>query len=215
MINFDQDRDAANTPLSEHLLDPSYKLSRYALTTSRWVNHETVHVAAPPVVRPEQCADDVVPEHRQQKDGPWICGDTTYLFDFISNADARARLFPEPKNPFCVVLRCVPELHTNLRTSVVREQFGRGRPHVLPVGSWEFGSGWELGIWEWLGVGSWALGVEKAGPKDRPNGLFLREQLLHFVHHLIHPADGQIERLVGRHVHARVLQQIDRVFRSA
>jgi hypothetical protein len=123
MIDFDQDRNAADTPLSEHPLDSSYELSRNPLTTLRRVNYETVHVAAPPVVGSKQRGDDLVPEDRQQKDRRRMCSNTAYLFDFVGNANGRARFFPESKNPFCVSLRCVSELHISLRTSVVLQQF--------------------------------------------------------------------------------------------
>jgi hypothetical protein len=123
MIDFDQDRNAADTPLSEHPLDSSYELSRNPLTTLRRVNYETVHVAAPPVVGSKQRGDDLVPEDRQQKDRRRMCSNTAYLFDFVGNANGRARFFPESKNPFCVAWRCVPELHLALRTSVVLQQF--------------------------------------------------------------------------------------------
>ena len=42
-----------------------------------------------------------------------------------------------------------------------------------------------------------------------------RQHLLDFVHHAVHLPHREVERLIGRHVDARVLQQLDRVLRRS
>src|SRR6185436_16905342 len=50
---------------------------------------------------------------------------------------------------------------------------------------------------------------------DPPEPCLLLDQFLHLVHHAIHLPDRERQRLVGRHVDAGVLQQVDRVLRAS